>query len=31
MDTRLVTPEYGTIIWTIVTFLLLLFLLKRYA
>jgi len=31
MDTRLVTPEFGTIIWTIVTFLILLVLLGRYA
>ena len=31
MDTRLVTPETGTIIWTIVTFLILLVLLGRYA
>jgi F-type H+-transporting ATPase subunit b len=31
MDTRLVTPELGTIIWTLVTFVILFFLLKRYA
>ena len=31
MDTRLVTPELGTIIWTLVTFVILFILLKRFA
>jgi len=31
MDSRLITPEFGTIFWTIVTFVLLAFLLARFA
>ena len=31
MGTQLVTPELGTIIWTLVTFVILFFLLKRFA
>ncbi|HYV20446.1 MAG TPA: F0F1 ATP synthase subunit B [Verrucomicrobiae bacterium] len=31
MGTQLVTPDLGTIIWTLITFVILLFLLKRFA